>query len=130
VVNEPVTEDGDLRDCLWRRNLGADYVRLAFEHAAEADPGAALLLNDYNLEKPRKRAGFLRVAESLLKSGAPLKALGTQSHLSADLPPGQYAAALRELAGLGLPIHVSELDVSLNRADRLFANRSDLEAAQ
>ena len=131
VVNEPVTEAGELRDCLWRRNLGADYIRLAFEHAAEADPGAALLLNDYNLEsRPQKRAGFLRVAEGLLKAGAPLKGLGTQSHLSANLPAGQFAAALRDLAGLGLPIHVSELDVSLNRAGGLFASRSDLEAAQ
>jgi endo-1,4-beta-xylanase len=128
VVNEAVEEGGALRDCLWRANLGDDYVRLAFEHAAEADPEAVLLLNDYNLEsRPEKRAGFLRLAETLLRAGAPLKGLGTQSHMSADLPPGRFTLALRDLASLGLPVHVSELDVSLNRAR---GPRPDLQARQ
>jgi endo-1,4-beta-xylanase len=132
VVNEPVAEDGEgLRDCLWRKNLGLDYIRLAFEHAAEADPGAPLFLNDYNLESlPRKRASFLKLAEDLLKAGAPLKGLGTQTHLAADLQPGALTRAIAELAGLGLPIHISEMDVSLNRARGLWSNREDLARKQ
>jgi endo-1,4-beta-xylanase len=131
VVNEAVAEDGSLRDCLWRRNLGDDYVRIAFEHAAEADPGAVLLLNDYNLEsRAEKRAGFLRLAERLLKAGAPLKGLGTQSHMRCDLEPGRFTLALRDLASLGLPIHVSEIDVSLSGARDAFAGRPALEARQ
>ena len=131
AVNEAIAEDGSLRDCLWRSNLGDDYVRIAFEHAAEADPEAVLLLNDYDLERlPAKRAGFLRLAESLLKAGAPLKGLGTQTHLRADLEPGRFTAALRELASLGLPIHVSELDVSLVGAGGPFASRQELQARQ
>ena len=99
VVNEAIADDGALRDCLWRSNLGDDYARLAFEHAAQADPGAMLLLNDYDLEsRPQKRAGFLRLAESLLRAGAPLRGLGTQSPLHADLEPGRFTAAMRELA--------------------------------
>ena len=114
VVNEPVAEDGNgYRDSLWRRNLGMDYVAAAFHHAREADPGALLLLNDYNLESnPRKRRTFLALAEQLLKSGAPLGGLGTQTHLDLSLAPGAVRAAIRDLAGLGLPIHVSELDIS------------------
>ncbi len=132
VVNEPVAEDGDgLRDCLWRKNLGLDYIRLAYDHALEADPSAVLLMNDYNLEsRPKKRATFLRLAEDLLKSGAPLKGLGTQTHIDADLQPGALKTAIAELASLGLPIHVSELDVSLNRARSPFADRAELGARQ
>jgi endo-1,4-beta-xylanase len=114
VVNEPVDEDGEgLRDCIWSRNLGqVDYIRRAFEHAREADPGAVLFLNDYNLElKPRKRLTFLRLAERLLESGAPLGGLATQSHLYVDSPPGALSEAVRDLARLGLPVHISELDV-------------------
>ena len=115
VVNEPTAEDGNgYRDCLWRKNLGMDYAARAFHHAREADPDAILLMNDYNLElMPRKRASFLRLAESLLKAGAPLGGLGTQTHVSLnEWRPGMARDAIRDLASLGLPIHISELDVS------------------
>ncbi len=73
-----------------------------------------LFLNDYGLEySPGKRAGFLRLAERLLKAGAPLGGLGTQTHIGVDLQPGAISAAMQDLAGLGLPIHVSELDISI-----------------
>ncbi len=132
VVNEPVNEDGEgLRDCLWSKNLGLDYIRRALDHAQEADPDAILFINDYFLESiPRKRATFLRMAEDLLRAGAPLKGLGTQTHLSADLPAGAIRTAMKDLASLGLQIHLSEMDVSLNRARRMFASSADLERAQ
>ncbi|MBX7249028.1 MAG: endo-1,4-beta-xylanase [Caulobacteraceae bacterium] len=119
VVNEAVADDGSglkTRNA-FMANLGPDYIRLAFEHAREADARTPLLLNDYNLEQlPEKRRQFLRLAENLLRAGAPLTALGTQTHVPADLPRGAIAACLRDLASLGLPVHVSELDVSLARA--------------
>ncbi len=133
VVNEPVAEDGSgLRESLWSSNLGQDdYMVRAFDHAAEADPEAVLFINDYNLESlPAKRATFMRLVERLLKRGARLGGIGTQSHLGADLEPGAVTQAVRELASFGLPIHVSELDVSLNRAQRLFSSRADLQTHQ
>ena len=129
VVNEPIAEDGGgLRDSLWSRNLGEiDYMRRAFDQAHAAAPDAVLFVNDYNLESlPRKRTAFLRLAETLLKSDAPLGGLGAQCHLTADLEPGSLSRMMRELAALGLPIHVSELDISLNRAKAGFASRADL----
>lgn len=114
VVNEPVSEEGGgYRECIWRRNFGMDYVRMAFEHAREADPNAILFMNDYNLEyKPAKLDSFQRLVESVLKSGAPLTGLGTQTHLAADVAPAEAGKAIRELAKFGLPIHVSEIDIS------------------
>ena len=38
--------------------------------------------------------------------------------------------AIKELAGFGLPIHVSEIDVSLNRAQGLLTDRIALETRQ
>lgn len=115
VVNEAVTFDGSgWRDSLWSQRLGSlEHMRLAYELARQADPDAVLLLNDYHLElKPQKRATFMRLAEALLKAGAPLTGLGTQTHVGADLPRGAIRTAITELASLGLPIHVSEMDVS------------------
>lgn len=120
VVNEPVAEDGEgYRDCLWRERFGMDYVARAFHLAREADPHAILFLNEYNLESlPKKRATFMRLVEGLLKRGVPLQGIGTQTHLSYDQSPEILAPAIRELARFGLPIHVSELDVT-TRGKRL-----------
>ncbi len=128
VVNEPVSEDGrGLRDCVWSQGLGGvdAYIIRAFEQAKAAAPEAVLFLNDYNLENnPVKGAAYLRLVERLLKAGAPVTGLGTQSHLDVDIPAGQAAAFMRELAQFSLPIHVSELDASLRDDGRLPALRT------
>ncbi len=118
VVNEPIAEDGNgYRDSLWSRALGQDgYMIRAFEQAKLADPDAVLFINDYNLENnPVKGATFLRTVERLLKAGAPIGGIGTQSHLDIEIPEGQITAFMREAAQFGLPIHLSELDASLRR---------------
>jgi len=133
VVNEAVAEDGEgWRDSLWSQRLGAfDHIALAYRTAREADPGAVLLLNDYNLEYyPKKRATYLALAERLLASGAPLTGLGTQMHVAADIAPGKITQMIRDLAGLGLPIHISELDVSLTRAENKFLSHTELQRRQ
>ncbi len=115
VVNESIRDDGSgLRDCLFSRNLGQeDYIDRAFAWARAADPSATLVLNDYDLERtPKKRWAFMRLVERLLKRGVPVQALGTQSHLDIGMDPALCRKAMRELATLGLPIRVSELDCS------------------
>ena len=114
VLNEAVAEQGDgYRGGIWETALGPDYARLAFEISREADPDALRFINDYNLEtNPAKLDAFQRLLEGLLRAGAPVSGIGTQTHLSIDMPPGQAGRAIKALASFGLPIHVSELDVS------------------
>jgi len=114
VVNEPVAEDGDgYRPCLWREELGMDYINRALHYAREADPTAVLFVNDYNLESlPKKLDSFLRLIETLLKQGAPITGVGTQLHMRWDQPLSSVENMMRQLSAFGLPIHVSELDVS------------------
>ena len=122
MVNEAVAEDGNgLRDCHWSQAFGQDgYILRAFEQAKAADPDAVLFLNDYNLENtPAKGATFLRLVERLLKAGASIGGIGTQSHLDIEIPAGRITAFMREAAQFGLPIHVSELDASLRREGRV-----------
>ncbi len=118
VVNEPVTDDGEkLRDCLWSQALGEDYIGLALTAAHEADPNAVLFINDYNLEvTPKKRATFMKLCETLLKNGAPLHGIGSQSHIVADIAPGLITASIRDLASLGLKLHISEIDISTRQS--------------
>jgi endo-1,4-beta-xylanase len=133
VVNEQIDDDGSTwRSSLWSQALGQlDHMRMAYELAHAADPGAMLFLNDYNLESdPKKRASFLRLAEALLKAGAPLQGLGSQTHVAADLPPGAITTTIRELASLGLRVRISEMDVSLARAHGLVNARAELDRRQ
>jgi endo-1,4-beta-xylanase len=138
VVNEAVTDDGaGWRDSLWSQRLGQlDHMRIAYDLAHAADPGAVLFLNDYNLEtNPKKRATFLGLAEALLKAGAPLGGLGTQTHVPADLAPGAMTETLKELASLGLKVRISEMDVSLaaggvaQQQARVYAEAAEAFAA-
>ena len=106
VVNEPVSDDGgDWRDSLWSQGLGRlEHMRFAYQLAHAADPAAVLFLNDYSLETNlKKRATFMRLAEALLKAGAPLMGVGTQTHVAADLcARGDQGGDRADLASLGL----------------------------
>ena len=119
VVNEPISDKGTLRPCLWLSHLGEAYIDKAFRLAHQADPLTPLFLNDYDLEsKPAKRLGFLRLAERLLKAGVPIHGLGTQTHMTANQSPDDLKSCIRDLASLGLKLHVSELDISIQEASR------------
>lgn len=116
VVNEPLEEDGTLRRSLWARVIGPDYVARALAWAREADPGARLLVNDFNVERAGAKAdGMARLVGDLRRRGAPLDAVGLQSHLtSAWAPaPADLAATMRRYARLGVGVEVSELDVEI-----------------
>jgi endo-1,4-beta-xylanase len=115
VVNECVSDGGPdiLRNSLWRRIIGPDFVAKAFEYAHEADPKAILRLNDYGLENPAKRQKFIALVKQLQAEKVPISAIGTQTHVSVSYPsPEQEDQELADLETLGLPIHITELDVN------------------
>jgi endo-1,4-beta-xylanase len=125
VVNEAIEpleerEDGLRVETPWLELLGPDYIELAFQAAAAADPQALLVYNDYGLEYDNptheaRRTAVLKLLERLVAKGTPIHALGIQSHLSgsaADFNPEIFQKFLRDVANLGLEILVTELDVS------------------
>jgi endo-1,4-beta-xylanase len=115
VLNEPVAEEGDgYRGGIWTEVLGEDVWRLIFETAHEHDPRAVLFINDYHLEsKPKKLDSYLRLIERLLKQDVPIGGIGTQCHADIAMPKGGMKKAVKAVAEFGLPVHISELDVSL-----------------
>ena len=128
VVNEAVDEDGTLRKAPWHDGIGDDYVAKAFEFAREADPGAELYYNDYNLEKPAKRAGVIRLVKDLQARGLRIDGIGNQGHWQLETPTSaDIDQALTELHGTGLKVMYSELDINMlppagRSADPAMAN--------
>lgn len=127
VVNEPIdTEHGDdgLRRTCFQRAFGNGYVARALHTARAHAPTTPLMINEYGLDyrndvERNRRHALLRLVERLQRDGVPLDGIGIQAHL--DLAKGPLdgpaiTALLRELAGMGLSISITELDVK--EADR------------
>ena len=115
VVNEALSDGGTnvLRNSLWSEIIGPDFIAKAFEYAHEADPDAILRYNDYSLENSAKRKKLITLIKSLQAQGVPVMAIGSQTHVSVSSPSFEEEdKTLTELETLGLPIHITELDVN------------------
>jgi endo-1,4-beta-xylanase len=114
VVNEAISDNGAniLRNSLWLEIIGPDFIAKAFEYAHEADPNAILRYNDYSLENPAKRRKLIALIMSLQAQKVPVHAIGSQAHVNVSTSYDDMDQALTEMATLGLPIHITELDVN------------------
>ncbi|HYI19063.1 MAG TPA: endo-1,4-beta-xylanase [Solirubrobacteraceae bacterium] len=112
VVNESLGPDGSQRDCVWKRVIGPDYVEQALRAAREADPSAALYVNEFGADTPNARfAGVEALARDFTARGVPLDGIGLQYHLYGREPfQHQTEEVLRRIGALGLAVHISELD--------------------
>jgi endo-1,4-beta-xylanase len=114
VVNEAIDEDGTMRKSPWQVGIGDDYVAKAFEFAHEADPDAELYYNDFNLEKPAKRAGVLKLVGDLQARKLRIDGIGNQAHWRLDTPTvDEIDQALVDLHATGLKVMYTELDINL-----------------
>jgi endo-1,4-beta-xylanase len=117
VVNEPPPHTTPS----YANNIGGgtngnwQWITNAFTWARAACPNAVLILNDYNnIEWSNDNTHYLSIISALKTAGAPIDAIGAQSH---DLDNAQVSAAtvkslLAKLATAGLPIYITELDLS------------------
>jgi endo-1,4-beta-xylanase len=114
VVNEAIADGGTnvLRNSLWQEIIGPDFIAKAFQYAHEADPDAILRYNDYGLESPAKRRKLITLIKSLQDEHVPVMAIGSQAHLNVSITFDAMDQALTEIETLGLPIHITELDVN------------------
>ncbi len=114
VVNEALSDSGPdvLRRSPWSVIIGSDFIAKAFEYAHEADPEAILRYNDYGLENPEKRAKLIKLIKTLQAQKIPVGAIGTQAHCNVSTTFEAMDQSLAEMKSLGLPIHVTELDVN------------------
>ena len=114
VVNEALQDDGSDRRTRYRQIIGDDYVQKAFEFAREADPGAELYYNDFNLWKPEKREGCIRLIRDLQAKGVKIDGIGMQGHWGLDYPPIEEAEeSFVAFSELGVQVMITELDINI-----------------
>ena len=124
VVNEALNDSKSETDTNmlriqspWVRILGQEFIEKAFQWAHEADPDCILRYNDYSIENGPKRKRLIALIKSLQEKHIPVGAIGSQTHANLIWPSAELEdEALTDIASLGLPIHITELDVNASAA--------------
>jgi endo-1,4-beta-xylanase len=131
VVNESIDDQGNLRDNIWLRVIGPDYIDLAFRWAHEANPQALLFYNDYGGEGlGRKSDAIYNLLKGLLARGVPVNGVGLQMHVTLDRYPSlsDVLANMKRLAALGLQVQITEMDVEIQGDPRPMSVKLQAEA--
>ncbi|GIG20969.1 beta-xylanase [Cellulomonas chitinilytica] len=105
VVIMPVfdKEDNGLTRLAWDRGR-VEVIRLAFESARETNPGATLLLNDFDMS-----TAYECLVEAVLEAGIQVDVLGLQSHMHQGYWGEEKTLRILErFSRFGLPIHFTE----------------------
>ncbi len=115
VINEPISDDGGLRDSLWLKAMGEQYMDIAFAQARELDPTAVLVLNEYDIGfSGQKFDDLLSLLDRLQARDVPVDAVGFQLHVFSSYDQfDELAANMAAIAERGLDVHVTELDVAI-----------------
>ncbi len=136
VVNEALEplhglKDGHRRSPLFAA-MGPGYIDLSFRLAAQADPKAQLVYNDFLMEAdPPKAQAVLNLLRGLKDRGVPVHAVGLQAHLSTRKKLESLEWFCKGVKDLGLELLVTELDVwesvpadTDEERDRLVADKT------
>ena len=99
--------------------MGPSYVERAFRRVAAIDKAARLTLNEAQCDNDHEWGRSIRpllagLVDRLLDSGAPVHAVGLQSHLQPQWPADYpaFAGYIGRFGAKGLEIDVSEFDVN------------------
>ena len=126
VVNECLDDDQSgirtnpkgykLRESVWQRAIGDDYIDSAFVYAHRADPNAILYLNDYDVELQgkAKAVAFYNLAMRLKNSGIPIDGVGLQCHFSiGEVDSVKLESTIRRFGAANMKCIVTELDMGI-----------------
>lgn len=132
VVNEALNDDGTMRQSLWYKIIGPDFIEKAFQFAHQADPHAELVYNDYSLENEPKRGAAIALVKKLRSDGIYITGVGIQGHDHLDWPTAeQEDEAISAFEAAGITVSISEFDINvLPNANRQHSADVNLRVQQ
>ncbi len=118
VINEPYNNTD------YEKLLGRELFVECFKRARAGDPHARLFLNDWGILSSGNKTDtdhqqhFYDMVRYLQDNDAPIDGIGFQGHFASTLTePENLLAIYDRFADLGLPIVVSEFDISIGDRD-------------
>lgn len=121
VLNEPMEYDAaQMRQSVFDKLLGEDYIHTAFVTARQADPKAKLAINETHLEKRgdnfnKRRALLLSKLEKWKAAGTPIDTIGVQGHFRPGLDSfdkAEFGKFCSELKSMKIGVQLTEVDAS------------------
>jgi GH35 family endo-1,4-beta-xylanase len=119
VVNE-VLDAFALRDTLWLKAIGPEYIEKAFIWAHEADPDAKLYINDFFIEEKGVKSDYLyKFVKELLDKKIPIDGIGFQLHIDMENPMdiARINENIKRFTDLGLEVDFTEVDIRITGMD-------------
>lgn len=119
VVNEPIKTAFDTALPPYYKAIGGagktgwDWVIWSFRQAMKNFPGSKLILNEYDILNGQKPIEKLIGIVKLLKERNLIDGIGIQGHFIEKTDSSDIRKRLYKVAGLGLPIYISEYDCSI-----------------
>jgi endo-1,4-beta-xylanase len=116
VVNEAINRDGSLRDTIWLRSIGPEYIDMAYRWAREADPDAKLFYGEYMIEQINQKSdGVYSLVSGLQQRGVPIDGVGIQGHLGLSYLPefDSVSKNFERFHQLGVEMQFTELDMKI-----------------
>ena len=124
VVNEAISDNpisttshvsGNLRETIWKQEVGDDYIERAFQIARQGGV-ETLLYNDYGIDLPNatKTQAVLQLVTKLNDMDL-IDGIGLQSHLAGNstVPTiAEFRSNIAQFAALGLEVHITEFDIT------------------
>ncbi|MBD7912271.1 MULTISPECIES: endo-1,4-beta-xylanase [Clostridium] len=122
VVNEPLHTPIDFKNAIGGDgSTGWDWVVWSFQQARKAFPNSKLLINEYGIiGNPSEADRYVKII-NILKNRGLIDGIGIQCHqFNMDtVSVGTMRTVLNKLSATGLPIYVSELDITGDDATQL-----------
>ena len=92
---------------MWEHIGPVEMIKGCFEAAAEGNPDAKLILNDYDLTDT-----YVKIIEDCLEAGVKIDIIGIQSHWHAGtVPAEEQDAILERFSKFGIPLHFTEATI-------------------
>jgi GH35 family endo-1,4-beta-xylanase len=125
LLREPRLDDNGVNqdEVVFDPEEDFDFFVELFKRAKEIAPDVKLYVNEYSILTGNQTGNYIKFIQKLLKAGAPIDGVGVQGHIFngwdfASIP--QMKENLDDLAKLGLPIKITEFDVSDEDMKRMY----------